>query len=350
MAESNRITIAEALLGFVDYLSVERRFSPATVKKYRENTLMYVRHVGNPAITDIHLHHFISLKGRMTERGAHESRIAGVICALKCLLTYARDILHVPVIDLTTVKVPRARRREAIYLTTEELNRFVEAIPLRTWEGKPRISGFRFRAIVETLAATGMRISEVLSLDRTSIDEKSRRVKIIGKGGKERVVFFTDPALDWIGRYLDLRSDASPALFATQQGSRLKAEGVESTFRRHGKWIGMTKPVTPHIIRHTTATLLLQNGCPLGFIKEILGHDRLETTCRFYLGILNKADVEKAYRRYLDFRSVSPGKASETDSSHRESRSYLGAADRNFIPGISAIGTGSGIGEGPSGN
>src|SRR5712691_11478595 len=72
-------------------------------------------------------------------------------------------------------------------------------------------------------------------------------------------------------------------------------------FRRNTKWAVLEKRVTPHMIRHTTATNLLRNGCPIGFIKEILGHENLETTCRYYLGILNKKDVKFAHETYTEF-------------------------------------------------
>jgi site-specific recombinase XerD len=297
------VTIEDTLPGFVDYMKAERNFSAATATKYHDNVRWFLRDIGNLSISDIGLEHFISLKARMTARGAREARVASVVCAMKALITYARDVLRMATLDLTKVKAPRSPRRRVIYLSNEELNRFLAAVPLRNWAGKPRVAGYRFRAIVETLAATGMRISEVLSLDRDSINIERRQATVVGKGNRERIVFFTDHALEWINRYLDLRPDTCPALFATRAGMRITKNAVEAMFRRNARWAGMDKPVTPHIIRHTTATNLLRNGCPLGFIKEILGHERLETTCRFYLGVLNQADTQNAHRRYLNFES-----------------------------------------------
>src|SRR5207249_3346998 len=117
---------------------------------------------------------------------------------------------------------------------------------------------------------------------------------------KQRTVFFTDRALQWITRYVDLRTDSNPALFATLKNKRLTVDSVEPMFRRNTKWSGLEKRVTPHMIRHTTATNLLRNGCPIGYIKEILGHENLETTCRYYLGILTKAEVKRSHEQYFD--------------------------------------------------
>ena len=303
---TNLTTVKDVLPGFADYMQVERQFSPATREKYLDGVRWFLRDVGDLPVRDIGLRQFISLKARMVQRGAGESRIAGVIFGLKSLLRYARDVLKIPVLDLQQVRAPRATRREVVYLTSEELETFLQGIRLQNSVGEPRLAGLWFRALVETLAATAMRISEALSLDRYSINREHLRATIIGKGNKERAVFFTERALVWIDRYLALRSDRSPVLFANKSGGRLTVNAVEDMFRKHGRLVGMEKRVTPHIIRHTTATNLLRNGCPLGFIKEILGHDRLETTCRFYLGILDKAEAQKAHRLYMSLGSSQP--------------------------------------------
>src|SRR5207249_11021378 len=122
------------------------------------------------------------------------------------------------VMDISTLRGHRKPKRTVLYLSDAELNKFVDSIPLRTWTGKPRISGYRFRALLETLSATAMRISEALSLNRDTIDFARAQATIIGKGNKQRTVFFTSRALEWITRYLDIRQDAVAPLFATDDG------------------------------------------------------------------------------------------------------------------------------------
>ena len=100
-----------------------------------------------------------------------------------------------------------------IYLTNEELKTFLDAIPLLTRKRTPRLSGYRFRAITETLAGTGMRISETLSLRKQDVDFERREAKVIGKGDKQRTVFFSEQAMDWVRQYLALQKDQSPLLF-----------------------------------------------------------------------------------------------------------------------------------------
>jgi integrase/recombinase XerD len=294
-------TISQALPGFIEYMTAERRFSINTVQRYRYNVNCFRRDVGDLLLGEIKPMHFIALKSRMSARGARASRIAGVIFAMKSLLTFARDFLGVAVLDVKNIAVPREPRREVLYLTEEEVAKFIAAITLETSLPRhPHLAGYCYRALVETLLGSGMRISEALSLNRDSIDFEAREAVIIGKGNRQRPVFFTARALEWVSRYLDLRADSDRALFVSAAtGRRLTRDAVELMFRRLSRAAGMEKTVTPHILRHTTATRLLHKGCPIGFIKEVLGHQRLETTCHFYLGTLSKADTKKAFESYM---------------------------------------------------
>jgi integrase/recombinase XerD len=179
---------------------------------------------------------------------------------------------------------------------------------LHTGFGRERLSQVCFRALVETLAATGMRISEALALNTDSVDLSKGEAVVIGKGNKQRTVFFTERAISWINRYLALRNNTIQPLFATTNGHRLQVSNVQARFRRASDPLFKRsgKRVTPHILRHTAATTLLQRGCPIGHIKEILGHNNLETTCRFYLGQLTKAEVRRAFDSYMHYEDLGP--------------------------------------------
>jgi site-specific recombinase XerD len=225
------------------------------------------------------------------------------LASVKRLLLFCRDRLLLPVLDPAAVAIPKRPRREVVFLTPDEVARFVAAIPLTTSKNQPHHSGIRFRALVETLLGSAMRIGEVLSLNRTSIDFERKEARVIGKGNKERTVFFTDRALDWLRWYLEMRTDESPALFISQTGSRLARTDVWRPFHRFRMIAGLNKPVRPHLLRHTAATQLLFNGCPVGHIKEILGHERLETTCRYYLGLDRRA-AKAAHQQYLVYGST----------------------------------------------
>jgi integrase/recombinase XerD len=146
-----------------------------------------------------------------------------------------------------------------------------------------------------------MRISEALSLNRRQINWKNKEAKIIGKGNKERRVFFTDRSLEWIRKYLEKRTDMHEAIFITSgEPKRLSAGDVWRFFKRHREKSKIDKKITPHILRHTVATNLLFNGCPIAHVKEILGHEKLDTTCKYYLGV-DKAEAKKAHEKYHNF-------------------------------------------------
>ena len=202
---------------------------------------------------------------------------------------------------------PRRPRRAVTFLTADEVERFVASIKLENrWAGRRRLvnpyrPGLLFRALVETLLGSGMRVSEALSLKRAEIDWVRQEARVIGKGGKQRSVFFTNRALHWLRRYLAARSDTRDELFVVDNGrSAVTRQAVIRWFMRQSRFAGLNKRVTAHLLRHTVATTLMFNGCPMGHIKEILGHERLETTCRYYLG-LDHRQAKAALLRWLDY-------------------------------------------------
>jgi integrase/recombinase XerD len=131
-------------------------------------------------------------------------------------------------------------------------------------------------------------------------DETRREAKTIGKGNKQRVLFFTERALEWLQRYLSRRRDDEESLFVTRgdQPHRLAYDTVKNVFKHVTRQAHLSKKVSAHNLRHTMATTLLFNGCPIGHIKELLGHERLDTTCRYYLAIDVRA-AKEAHQRFL---------------------------------------------------
>lgn len=299
--------LSELIPSFLKYGQFELSFSPNTVSKYQECLKIIVRDYGDMAVGDLNQLFFTDLKAKILMRGAGEARVASMVFALKSFLKFCREYLELNVLDYKKIKSPKRRRREVIYLTNEEIEKFIDGIKIeRRWKGNRRekgvrMDGLRFRTLVEVLLGTGMRISEALSVNKDDIDFEKKEAKIIGKGSKERTVFFSDRSLDWVKYYLSCRKDESPALFVTQLGTRLSKMDINKVFARQKKIAGINKKITPHILRHTMATNLLFNGCPISHVKEILGHDRLETTCRYYLG-LDKSKAKEAHSKFLDFK------------------------------------------------
>jgi integrase/recombinase XerD len=279
--------------GFLEYSQYELNFSPKSVFKYRESLGWFIRDIGDKDIGELTVQDFVHLKKVMMQRGAGQSRIASVVFATKSFLNYCNKFLKLSTLDPKQIRPPKRVKREVIFLTKEEVEAFVNTI------GTKRLTDLRFRAIVETILGTGMRISEVLSLNRKDIQWDKKEAKIIGKGNKERRVFFTDRALDWIRKYLESRHDSYEAIFITTGDlKRLTPEDIWRFFQRHREKARINKKLTPHILRHTVATNLIFNGCPIIHVKEILGHERLDTTCKYYLGV-DKELAKKAHGQYL---------------------------------------------------
>jgi site-specific recombinase XerD len=292
--------LAELVKEFLEFIHVEAGFSRESVQKYEEclRRIEYLlgrfdpEQFGKPEL--LHLKSVL-----MSKVGV--CRQIQVLLVLRRFLLFCRDEKKMAVLDVAEVRPPRRPRRAVEFLTAEEVEMFTGSIRLTTYEGMAHKSGVRFKALVEVLLGTAMRISEALSLNRGDIDFEKREAKIIGKGNKERTVFFTARSIHWLKFYLETRTDDHEALFVTETGeSRLKRPDIWRSFRHFQKESGVKKRITPHLLRHTAATQLLFNGCPIGHIKEILGHERLETTCRYYLGLDHRA-AKAAHEQFLTY-------------------------------------------------
>lgn len=288
-------TITELKEGFLEYARYELNFSPQTIVKYRDSLRCFVRDTGDKPVEDLSVQDFVHLKKVMMNRGISEARIAGVIYAMRSFLSYCQSFLGLHTMNPKQIRPPKRYRREVIFLTKEEIERFIRTMNVKTW------NGLRLRALVEVLLGTGMRIGEALSLNRKSVNWDRKEAKIVGKGNKERRVFFTQRSLDWLRRYLESRDDSHEAVFVTKRpAARLNRDDIWRFFARHRRLARIDKKLTPHILRHTVATNLVFNGCPIVHVKEILGHERLDTTCKYYLGV-DKEQAKKAHRQYLNY-------------------------------------------------
>jgi integrase/recombinase XerC len=176
------------------------------------------------------------------------------------------------------IHAPRVRQHLPRYLTIDEVNRLL-AVPVPS---SPK--GLRDRAILETLYATGVRVSELTSLDLTSVNLHTGEVRVIGKGDKERITLLGRPAIAALRHYIQvgrpehMGQRATNALFLNRFGGRLSVRSVDEIVRTAGEAAGITQNVTPHLLRHTFATHLLDGGADLRVVQELLGHKNLVTT------------------------------------------------------------------------
>jgi site-specific recombinase XerD len=283
---------------FLTWLQVERRFAQSSIISYRSRLKCFIRDVGDIPVDELTMEHIFKLKQILYQRENSEVFIGVCLACIKGLLKYYRDHYSAQLqINPDQITIPKRPRREVVFLTSEEIKRFRDSIDM-----KP-LYGLRFRTLVEVLLGTGMRISEALSLNCDSIDFKTRECLVIGKGSKQRAIFFTEESIFWIQQYITRRTDKNPALFVTtgEKPRRLRNQDLTRYFKRQRLIAGINKKVTPHCLRHCFATHLAMNGAPFTEIKTLCGHSRLETTITYYIGITDKVKAKQAHEQYLHY-------------------------------------------------
>ncbi|MDR3642464.1 MAG: tyrosine-type recombinase/integrase [Candidatus Doudnabacteria bacterium] len=290
-------TFLELTPKFIGYAAYDLKLSPQTVQKYGESLKWVMKHlpkVLSPSI--LCLEDITLLKQRIQERGAGESRTNSILFALRKFLAYCQEIQKIAtIINIEDIKPMKLPKRQVTFLDKEEIQQLLNSINVDS------IYGLRMRALMELLLATGMRIGEALSLNRQDLDLKNLEVNIIGKGNKERTVYLKPRTIEWINKYLKQRTDSEPALFvAFGTSNRLTRHDLGKEFRRYAAKAGIKKKVTPHILRHSMATLMLHQGADIMFIKDILGHSTISTTAKYYLGT-DKKKLKEAHEKYLKY-------------------------------------------------
>jgi site-specific recombinase XerD len=232
----------------------------------------------------------------MVDRHLSVARQYSVIMFLKSFLKFCRTTLGMSCLDPAEIKLPKRPAPEVEYLTNGEIQRVLDAIKVDTF------TGIRLRALIEVLLSTGMRISEALSLKRQQFDMGRTEAEIIGKGKRKRTIFLTQRARLWVQEYLNRRVDDDPAVFVTTgyPVRPLKREDISRFFQNLKLRAGLTKKFTPHILRHTFCTILRNNGADISIIKDLAGHQDIQTTARYYLG-KNKDVLRRAIATCLDY-------------------------------------------------
>jgi len=221
-----------------------------------------------------------------------------IIC-LRSFLKYLakRDI---NTLSAEKIELPKTESRSLKFLTSEQVERLLNSVGIST------LPQLRDKAILETLFSTGLRVSELTRLDRDEIDLNRGEFGVIGKGGKQRVVFLSKRAKEWLKRYLDKREDDWRPLFIHFGGSKDQTDEGEkmrltprSVQRIVKKYINVAKipvKITPHGLRHSFATDLLMAGADIRAVQEMLGHKNIATT-QIYTHVTNQ-HLKELYQKY----------------------------------------------------
>jgi integrase/recombinase XerD len=276
---------------------VEKQYAPESQIKVKDCFDSWLlKYFGHLQLHQIKPAHVLQFRDAMNARQLSIARQYSILMMLKMFLSFCRNVLEAQCLDPSTIRLPKRAAPKVEYLTNDEIE------SMREHTDTTHRMGLRLRALFETLLATGMRISEALSLDRNSIDPQTKQVAIIGKGNKRRTVFFSDEALHWIDRYLNMRRDTHPALFVTYGAhpGRWTRGDIPRYLRALGQAAGFEKRVTPHLLRHTFCTNLRNHGADISLIKDLAGHQDIHTTARYYLSSDTRI-LKDAVARYLDY-------------------------------------------------
>jgi len=289
----------EAFGQFLNYCRAERHVSASSLRKYRDCFSAWLSPwFGQREVTGINRLHILDMRQAMMDRQLSIARQYSVIMSLKSFLKFCRSALGLAVLDPAEITLPKRKAPQVEFLSNEEIQRMLNAIETGTF------TGIRLRALVELLLATGMRISEALSLKRDTFEADQKEAEIVGKGKLKRHVFFSPRSRFWVKQYLAKRYDDNPWLFITTGYPVRKwaQADISRFFILLKRKAGITKKLTPHILRHTFCTNLLHHGADITHIKDLAGHQDIQTTARYYLG-KDKTVLRQIVDRCLDYRT-----------------------------------------------
>jgi integrase/recombinase XerC len=268
----------DARAAFLRYLAVERGASPHTLRSYGgdlDQFLAFCTAVGLREAADVDARAIRAYLAHLHRRGLAPASIARQLAALRSWLRFLvrRGVLAGNGARL--VRSPRLPRRLAAFLPIDD------AVPLVEGRALAGTARERDLAMLELLYASGLRVSELTGLGVDDLDRDAMTLRVSGKGGKERIVPFGARAGGALDAWLRRRGPARGPLFLNARGGRLTARSVHRIVARAARAAGLTRRVSPHTLRHTFATHLLDAGGDLRLIQELLGHRRLSTTQRY---------------------------------------------------------------------
>lgn len=299
--------VSDLLLDFIEHLEVEGGRSSRTSENYKRYLERLLDFTGNEleakGITpELVRKYRLWLNRYESDRGNELAIITQAyhLIALRGFLHYLskRDI---PSLAPNKIELPKIHRKQVTFLHYEEIERLREAVP-----ADDSLAHLRDRALLELLFSSGLRVSELVNLDRDHINTKRREFMVRGKGQKDRPVFISTTAAEHITAYLSARSDSLSPLFlnysrnsqtdTTGSYRRLTARSIQRMISKYAKLAGITKHVSPHTMRHSFATDLLMNGADIRSVQSMLGHSSIATT-QVYTHVTD-AHLKEVYEKF----------------------------------------------------
>lgn len=274
--------IQQALDRYQTYLLVEKGLSIATVKAYLDDIRLFNQlfpHDDTNDYRELELSDFVAIQA---QDGRSGSTIARRISAVYNYLLFLKEENECKC-DVKVVAKPKMGKRLPSVLTLDEVEALLDAPDTTKGEG------IRDKAMLEVMYASGLRVSELLNLTRDQINHNRNTIKVLGKGSKERVVPISDFALEYLNKYYEeVRykniGAKTKIVFLNRQGKSITRQYFHRKIKQYGEKAGVTKDLSPHTLRHSFATHLVEYGCELRAVQEMLGHANIATT-QIYLHV-----------------------------------------------------------------
>lgn len=286
--------VSDLIEDFLEHLEIESGRSKKTIENYRLYLYRFVEISTEILDRDIkaadispELIRKFRLKLNRYESPTHDKNLTTItqsyhLIALRGFLKYLAK-RQIDSMDPSLIELPHVIRKQVTFLHFDEVEDMLDQIDTSTE------SGLRDRAIIELLYSGGLRVSELIALNRDSINLERREFVVRGKGSKDRPIFISESAADRVAEYLGAREDSLPALFLNNSKNlntvdtsgnfrRLTPRSVERIVEKYARMAGITKHVSPHTLRHSFATDLLMNGADLRSVQSLLGHADVSTT------------------------------------------------------------------------
>ncbi len=283
---------------FISYLRIEKGFSDNTIDAYSRDLLKLLSFAISKSIklTEITYSNLIEFSSWLYDKGLSINSISRIISSIRHFYHFLYNEKKISIDPTSEMEVPKRLKPLPKFLTEEEIEALLEAPDISS------IEGLRDKAMIELLYATGLRVSELINLKIQDVNLNDNFVICFGKGKKERLVPFGQKAFNAIIDYLKssrpalLKNKQSNYLFLNKRGKKLTRQGFWKILKKYAKKINLSSKLSPHILRHSFATHLLEHGADLRSVQLMLGHSDISTT-EIYTHI-SKSRIQQLYKKY----------------------------------------------------